>query len=476
MAIPSSGPLSMTTIQTEFGGSNPIGLNEYYAGGGLVPAGTSGTYGAVPSSGPLGIQNFYGTSNVSGWYYFIAPTSGTEVQLNGIQPLSTGSLIGSLRRLGNSQFVYVLNTTGAVSFCTSPSGGSGEYPIFLGTMNDGNGHAFANDTVPMFYKIETRGIARLSSNGSLIQSVVHGVNLNSDAFLGGVSASTSQAYCVRSQLIDPETGANDQHWVMLDFVNNTVVSKYWRQQSQDNFWTAFREGLSLTDATWCFQVNGWTGNPAGGAIMQFNKTTGALNGSNGYHLSGMNTPWGFVSDPSGNMYMSSNAGKICKMNSTITSISWSKQYSESGVTSSDTYIAYYDGFLYAVQDQRNSTGTLLMRINPSNGDVVWSVRINNSFIQRVTGITVTANGIIVLGRTQDAPRNGAIFNYPIAGGVFGSFNAGQLVLTSVTASASNVTVNITNPSYPSFSTSTARGTVEGYALNANTFPYSRSTY
>jgi hypothetical protein len=64
MAIPSSGPLSLTTIQTEFGGTNPIGLSEYYAGGGLVPAGTTGTYGAVPSSGTISIQNFYGTANV----------------------------------------------------------------------------------------------------------------------------------------------------------------------------------------------------------------------------------------------------------------------------------------------------------------------------------------------------------------------------------------------------------------------------
>jgi len=62
MALPSSGPLALTDIQTEFGGSNPIGLNEYYAGGAYVAAGTSGTYGAVPSSGAISIQNFYGTS------------------------------------------------------------------------------------------------------------------------------------------------------------------------------------------------------------------------------------------------------------------------------------------------------------------------------------------------------------------------------------------------------------------------------
>jgi hypothetical protein len=64
MALPTSGPLTLADIQTEFGGSNPISLSEYYAGGTYVPAGTSGTYGAVPSSGTISIQNFYGTSNV----------------------------------------------------------------------------------------------------------------------------------------------------------------------------------------------------------------------------------------------------------------------------------------------------------------------------------------------------------------------------------------------------------------------------
>jgi hypothetical protein len=64
MPLPTSGPLSLTDIQTEFGGTNPISLNEYYAGGGLVPSGTTGTNGAVPSSGAISINSFYGTSNV----------------------------------------------------------------------------------------------------------------------------------------------------------------------------------------------------------------------------------------------------------------------------------------------------------------------------------------------------------------------------------------------------------------------------
>lgn len=43
MAISSSGAVSFANVQTEYGGSNPISLNEYYSGGSLVKANTSST-------------------------------------------------------------------------------------------------------------------------------------------------------------------------------------------------------------------------------------------------------------------------------------------------------------------------------------------------------------------------------------------------------------------------------------------------
>ena len=52
MALPSSGPLSMSQIQGEFGGSNPISLSEYY---GEAPG--------IPSSGTISIDDFYGKSS-----------------------------------------------------------------------------------------------------------------------------------------------------------------------------------------------------------------------------------------------------------------------------------------------------------------------------------------------------------------------------------------------------------------------------
>lgn len=62
MTLPSSGPLSLNDIKGEFGGPSSPSLANYYAGGSYVPSGTSGSYGAVPTSGTISIQNFYGTS------------------------------------------------------------------------------------------------------------------------------------------------------------------------------------------------------------------------------------------------------------------------------------------------------------------------------------------------------------------------------------------------------------------------------
>ena len=64
MAIPRAGSsLAFSAIQTEFGGSNPISLSEYYAGGDNVPSGTSGDAGSIPSSGTIAVSQFYGSTN-----------------------------------------------------------------------------------------------------------------------------------------------------------------------------------------------------------------------------------------------------------------------------------------------------------------------------------------------------------------------------------------------------------------------------
>ena len=62
MPIPGPGvAISMTTIATEFGGTVPHSLSEYYRGGGLVPNAPQNA--AIPTSGTISMGNFYGAVN-----------------------------------------------------------------------------------------------------------------------------------------------------------------------------------------------------------------------------------------------------------------------------------------------------------------------------------------------------------------------------------------------------------------------------
>ena len=58
MALQSSGLIRLSQIQTEFGGSNPISLSEYYRGGAYVTANNT----SVPTSSTITLSNFYGAT------------------------------------------------------------------------------------------------------------------------------------------------------------------------------------------------------------------------------------------------------------------------------------------------------------------------------------------------------------------------------------------------------------------------------
>lgn len=59
--IPSSGSISLGTVQNEFGGTNPISLGEYYRNGAFVTPNNSG----VPTSGAISLSSFRGTYKTS---------------------------------------------------------------------------------------------------------------------------------------------------------------------------------------------------------------------------------------------------------------------------------------------------------------------------------------------------------------------------------------------------------------------------
>lgn len=62
--LPSTGALSLSAVQTEYGGANPISMSEYYAGGAYVAGGTVGSNGAIPSSGAYPMSKLRGSPGV----------------------------------------------------------------------------------------------------------------------------------------------------------------------------------------------------------------------------------------------------------------------------------------------------------------------------------------------------------------------------------------------------------------------------
>lgn len=78
MAVKPSGPLSLTDLQSEYGGSAPISLSEYYRGA-LTTTNNTG----VPASGAIRLSQFYNTKRyipgsavftAVGWNTFTLPT------------------------------------------------------------------------------------------------------------------------------------------------------------------------------------------------------------------------------------------------------------------------------------------------------------------------------------------------------------------------------------------------------------------
>jgi len=86
MALQSSGAISLSDIQTEFGGTNPISMSEYYRGGSFVTDNNTG----VPTSGEIDLADFYGATNQFS-YTFSSNTQ--EVDLN--STLTTAGWNGS---------------------------------------------------------------------------------------------------------------------------------------------------------------------------------------------------------------------------------------------------------------------------------------------------------------------------------------------------------------------------------------------
>ena len=108
MAISSSGAVSFANIQTEYGGSNPISINEYYNGGSLVKANTSSTANSstiaqstysITSGKSSYTQRFNGWAHsslfASGQTYAGFSSPGTQTESGSIAKITGADLTGN---------------------------------------------------------------------------------------------------------------------------------------------------------------------------------------------------------------------------------------------------------------------------------------------------------------------------------------------------------------------------------------------
>lgn len=111
MAIQTSGPIKLSDLQTEFGGTNPIRISEYYRGLEVPEAPQNQS---VPTSGTISMSDFYGTVDQS----FVLSRSASSIR-------ETESAIITLTTVGiadNTQIPYTITGISAGDISESLTG------------------------------------------------------------------------------------------------------------------------------------------------------------------------------------------------------------------------------------------------------------------------------------------------------------------------------------------------------------------
>lgn len=132
MTLQSSGAISLSQVQTEFGGANPISMSEYYAGGANVPGATSGVNGAVPASGAISMSKFYGTADAAAF----TPDGGTFNNPVGLEAISANTVSVTISCTQTATWTWEKSGTGGSASVSN--GGSATSITFTNTLGAGN--------------------------------------------------------------------------------------------------------------------------------------------------------------------------------------------------------------------------------------------------------------------------------------------------------------------------------------------------
>ena len=147
MALQTSGQITLSQVQSEFGGSNPIHLTEYYRNNGLVPS-TISTTTAVPA----GAYNT-ATGSIGGTQYW--STVGT---------VNSASTNLHTLRYGNVQITGLTGTTTTTTF-------AGVYQYTRGQILGTTGGGWQGPIVT-WYKVKRRTAATTTTTTTTVNSSI----------------------------------------------------------------------------------------------------------------------------------------------------------------------------------------------------------------------------------------------------------------------------------------------------------------
>ena len=146
MTLQTSGAISLSQVQGEFGGSAPIYMSEYYRGGSYVPTSVGGSAGSWSS--------YYGTL-----YSYYWESSGTALLLK-----------------WNSSTVYTTSSSSATSVTT------GGYEYGRGSLFTSSGGGKGGGPVTYYYQIRRR---TTGSSTAVNTNVPSSGTISMNQFYGG---------------------------------------------------------------------------------------------------------------------------------------------------------------------------------------------------------------------------------------------------------------------------------------------------
>lgn len=132
MPVPTTN-ITLSSIQTEYGGVNPISVGEYIRGGLYVPSGQTSSYGTIPSTTsniPMGV--FRGTTKLVSVTF--TPTggasAGTAVFLQSDVAFEEAEIIVSCSQNATWNYTRTFTSGSGTEFVSLATGGVGTDIIF----------------------------------------------------------------------------------------------------------------------------------------------------------------------------------------------------------------------------------------------------------------------------------------------------------------------------------------------------------